>query len=91
MIITHIAWNIIFIAFLIMSLINIKNVSTSKKTATFKKISCALGILIYIVYWIVLIMDYSKSGFDYQSFTILLLAWAMQNAAYVISDKKQRV
>ena len=84
MIFVHIIGNLFFILFLCMNIIGIK-----KSKGKIAIISFLLGCVIYVTYLVMFIIDFDVAGFDTQSFSMLILSWAFENAAYCIMKNKK--
>lgn len=88
MIIVHIIGNLLFILFLLMNIIKIKD-----KKINIGKVawgSFILGCITYIAYLIMIFSNLDLLALDKQSFTILILAWAFENSTYVIAKDKNQ-
>ncbi len=90
MILSHIIGNIFFWTFFIMNIVDIKDRIKKGNASKIVIISLLLGCVMYIIYLIMLILDFKNSGFDVQSFSMLILSWAFENSAYCIRNKKEQ-
>lgn len=90
MILSHIIGNIFFWTFFIMNIGDIKDRIKKGNASKIVIISLLLGCVMYIIYLIMLILDFKNSGFDVQSFSMLILSWAFENSAYCIRNKKEQ-
>ena len=52
-------------------------------------VSFFLGGIVYITYLVMIVIDFKTSGFDTQSFSMLILLWAFENSAYCVTKKEQ--
>lgn len=88
MIFSHIIANILFWIFLYITIMGLKQNKKNLKNFKFVFATIIIGSIMYILYLIMLISGYKESGFDTQSFSILILSWAFENSAYCIINKK---
>lgn len=85
MMVAHIVGNLLFVLFLFINMISIKKNKNSMGKISI--ISFLLGCIVYIAYWVMVILDLKTTGFDTQSFSMLILSWAFENSAYCITKK----
>lgn len=86
MVVAHIIGNILFIIFLYFNIYGL--IVKKRPLGKIAVISYILGCVVYIIYIIMIITNFKVYGFDKQSFSMLILAWAFENAAYCVSNKK---
>lgn len=89
MVILHIVANILFWLFIILVIVKVRQCIKTMKHSKFVITTGVMGVVAYICYLAVLISNSNKPEFDYQSFTLVMLAWAFENSSYCIINKSK--
>lgn len=89
MLISHIVANILFWLFVVLVIFRIKQCIKTMKHSKFIIATGVMGVVVYIFYLVVLMSNSNRLELDYQSFTLVMLAWAFENSSYCIINKSK--
>lgn len=86
MVVAHVMGNILFIIFLYFNIYGL--IVKKRPLGKIAVISYILGCVVYIIYIIMIITNFKVYGFDKQSFSMLILAWAFEKLRIVYQTRK---
>jgi hypothetical protein len=87
MMVAHIIMNIFFAIFFVLDILVMRKRFLNRKKYIYGIITIILGIMTYATYVILLLREFTISGFDRQTLSLLILGWAFLCSAYVICKK----